>query len=211
VKKCSTCDLLKSESEFYKSKSKKDGLHSQCKACEAIKVHQRYLKTKDKAAENLKNWREKNRDRYNAWSRNWRATRKEKENAACRNYYQQNKAKIIERTVRNIKAQRMCNVRTRITHGFSTRMYQALKKRKNGHSWENIIGYTLKDLMSTLETKFQPGMTWKNYGRYGWHIDHIIPICRFNYTSFEDKEFKECWDLNNLQPLWATENLSKQN
>ena len=61
--------------------------------------------------------------------------------------------------------------------------------------------------MRHLETSFNNGMTWDNYGK--WHVDHIIPKNSFNYTSPEDKEFKECWELKNLQPLWAGDNLRK--
>ena len=52
-------------------------------------------------------------------------------------------------------------------------------------------------------------MTWDNYGE--WHIDHIIPISYFDYSSYDDETFKICWDLNNLQPLWAKDNLIKSN
>ena len=72
-----------------------------------------------------------------------------------------------------------------------------------------LVGYTLTELMEHLESKFQPGMTWDNYGE--WHIDHIIPISYFDYSSYDDETFKICWDLNNLQPLWAKDNLIKSN
>ena len=71
------------------------------------------------------------------------------------------------------------------------------------------MGYKLQDLKNHLESKFQDGMSWKNIGV--WHIDHIRPISSFNFESFEDIEFKKCWALNNLQPLWAFDNLSKGN
>jgi hypothetical protein len=61
--------------------------------------------------------------------------------------------------------------------------------------------------MQHLEKQFTEGMTWDNYGQ--WHVDHIRPMSSFNFTSLDDPEFKECWDLSNLQPLWETENLSK--
>ncbi len=50
-------------------------------------------------------------------------------------------------------------------------------------------------------------MSFENYGE--WHIDHVVPASNFSYDSFEDKEFKDCWALSNLQPLWAEENLKK--
>jgi hypothetical protein len=51
-------------------------------------------------------------------------------------------------------------------------------------------------------------MTWDNYGE--WHIDHIIPISAFNFNSPEDFDFKRCWALKNLRPIWAHDNLIKQ-
>jgi hypothetical protein len=50
-------------------------------------------------------------------------------------------------------------------------------------------------------------MTWKNYGK--WHIDHIRPISSFKITGIDCEDFKKCWSLSNLQPLWAFDNLSK--
>ena len=43
-------------------------------------------------------------------------------------------------------------------------------------------------------------MTWDNYGGY-WHIDHIIPCCRFDLTK-EEEQLK-CFHYTNLQPLFA--------
>ena len=74
-----------------------------------------------------------------------------------------------------------------------------------------MVEYTLKDLKEHLESKFIDGMSWKNHGRFGWHIDHIRPIDSFNITDYDCNDFKECWSLNNLQPLWAKENLEKSN
>jgi hypothetical protein len=54
-------------------------------------------------------------------------------------------------------------------------------------------------------------MNWELYMQGKIHIDHKRPIASFNFNSYKDKEFKECWALNNLQPLWAEENLSKGN
>lgn len=44
---------------------------------------------------------------------------------------------------------------------------------------------------------------------YGWHIDHKLPVASFNFDSPEHLDFKKCWALENLQPLWAKENISK--
>jgi 5-methylcytosine-specific restriction endonuclease McrA len=51
-------------------------------------------------------------------------------------------------------------------------------------------------------------MSWDNCNE--WHIDHIIPKAAFNYEKPEDIDFKKCWALKNLQPLWAKENHEKK-
>ena len=50
-------------------------------------------------------------------------------------------------------------------------------------------------------------MTWDNYGE--WHVDHIIPKSFFQFNSIDDVEFKMCWRLENLQPLWGKDNIRK--
>ncbi len=84
-------------------------------------------------------------------------------------------------------------------------------KNKKSKSINNILPWTIDELIKHLEKLFKPGMSWKNYGFYGWHIDHIIPDSSFHYTSVEDEEFQKCWALENLQPMWAEENLKKGN
>ena len=69
------------------------------------------------------------------------------------------------------------------------------------------LGCTIKELKIYLESKFQPGMTWENHGRFGWHIDHEVPLSSFDLTDRE--QFLKACHYTNLQPLWWNENLSK--
>jgi hypothetical protein len=54
-------------------------------------------------------------------------------------------------------------------------------------------------------------MTWENYGRDGWHVDHAVPDSWFEYSSVNDEGFIKSWSLSNLKPMWAKDNLSKSN
>jgi hypothetical protein len=100
-------------------------------------------------------------------------------------------------------------------HAVSGRMYAAIrkviKKRKMGVSTTKTLNdlYTEEEIMSHLESYFteENGYTWDNMSE--WHIDHIRPVSSFNYTTTECEDFKKCWALNNLQPLWAKDNLRK--
>lgn len=95
----------------------------------------------------------------------------------------------------------------KINHMMKNGIRRGLFHNING-KWSNYVDYSLSDLKKHLESKFTDGMTWKNHGVSGWHIDHIRPLCSFRYTDF-DNEFKKCWDINNLQPLWAKDNAYK--
>ncbi len=98
----------------------------------------------------------------------------------------------------------------RVNRAFSSHIRYALKKKehtKNNQRWVDIVGYNIEELMSRLEDQFQDGMTWDNYGE--WEVDHIIPISRFNFNGVTDWDFQRCWALENLQPLWQSENRSK--
>lgn len=103
----------------------------------------------------------------------------------------------------------MADPKTRISRGISQYICLSLKNGKQGYHWEDAVGYSLDDLMTHLESQFTKGMTWENHGKRGWHIDHIRPVADFNFESPDDPEFKECWSLWNLQPMWAKDNLSK--
>lgn len=86
-------------------------------------------------------------------------------------------------------------------------IHRSIGRCKAGKSWKSFVDYSLEDLMAHLEKQFHDGMTWENRGE--WHIDHIVPRSAFNYTSPSDPEFKACWSLTNLRPIWGKENIRK--
>ncbi len=99
----------------------------------------------------------------------------------------------------------------KLVKSLRNRVRQAIKGEKRpGHTLE-VLGCTPTELMAHLESKFQPGMSWGNYGKGQdkWHVDHIIPISWFDLTDPE--QFKKACHYTNLQPLWQTENVRKNN
>ncbi len=86
-------------------------------------------------------------------------------------------------------------------------IWASIKEDKGGRSWEEILPYNFEELKEHLRKQFKPGMSLDNHGE--WHIDHIKPRSSFDVDSIDDPELQECWALDNLQPLWAEENLRK--
>ena len=101
------------------------------------------------------------------------------------------------------------NPKNRLARGISSYVSLSLKKGKQGYGWEKTLGYNASDLTTHLESQFKKGMSWTNYGRGGWHVDHIRPVRDFNFESPDDEEFKQCWSRWNLQPMWESENVHK--
>jgi len=99
--------------------------------------------------------------------------------------------------------------KNKVTFNFSRRMRKSLSGIKESKSWENLVDYKLEDLIKHLEQKFKDGMSWENYGE--WHIDHIKPVSSFTIDDVDSEDFKKCWSLENLQPLWAYDNIKKSN
>ena len=62
-----------------------------------------------------------------------------------------------------------------------------------------------------IEKQFRNGMTWELFMQGKIHIDHRIPKSLFNIQGIKSKGFKACWKLENLQPMWAEENMKKGN
>ena len=75
--------------------------------------------------------------------------------------------------------------------------------------WEKRLGYTGRDLYDRLNSLMTDGMSMDALLSGDIHIDHIRPKASFIYQSVESAEFAKCWALNNLQPLWKTDNLTK--
>ncbi len=106
-----------------------------------------------------------------------------------------------------IKNKLKTNNEFRLRFNFSSLFRYHFKNKKGGSTFE-ILGYSVFDLKNHLQAKFDKNMNWDNYGSY-WHIDHIKPASLFNHEN--TNELKKCWELDNLQPLEAIENMRKGN
>lgn len=108
------------------------------------------------------------------------------------------------------------DVNFRISRLMSCNMWKTLKTGKKKKHWETLVNYSADDLRIHLESLFTEGMSWDNHGVWcgglenpKWHIDHKKALCEFNIKYTSGKDFKECFALKNLQPLWGIDNIRK--
>ena len=168
-------------------------------------------------------YRKKNRDKINARYRKWYKNNPEHQKKV-KEYREKNKEKLLKyfeeyrkkpehkkkfnlymkNWINNkLKTDPHFKLKMQLTH----RIYLALKVKgisKSKRTME-LLGCTVEELWKHLESKFQPGMTKENYGK--WHVDHIRPCASFDLT--DPKQQSICFHYTNLQQLWAKDNIRK--
>jgi len=113
----------------------------------------------------------------------------------------------IEKAYRRVLLRQNNQIEQRLANRLRKRFEKAFKCRKPSRVCMELTGTSVAGLRAHLESLFKSGMTWENYGFWGWHIDHIKPICTFDLKSSEQQ--RACFHYSNLQPLWQAENLAK--
>lgn len=205
VKTCTKCgnEYPATAEHFHRRQASSDGFASRCKSCcreyrckHPQNLHDYYVSHKEECIERCRRWRLAQPDfnqRYLEYRQNWLAVNADR----------------VRETTRRYRHEHCQTPEHRLNRAVSRGISKSLEDGKNGKHWEDLVGYTLADLVAHLEPQFTKGMTWDNYGE--WHIDHIKPVSHFCYENYDDPGFEICWSLWNLQPMWAFENASKGN
>lgn len=153
----------------------------------------------EKAREQRKKYRQANREVLNKKKNEYKKRRLAVDPAY--------KAKTQEHK-RNSKKKRMANDYTyKLSVRLRNKVYLTLRKTHKYYHGLELLGCTVDEARQHIENQFQPGMTWDNWGQFGWHIDHITPIASFDLSV--PSEQKKCFHYTNLQPLWWRDNLAK--
>lgn len=191
--KCAKCKVIKENTFFGKSGTSASGFKSYCKECR---------RKESSRKEYLKQWRENNRELKAQLDREYRLKNPDKIKASrSTEQYRKRKAETDKQyrlRCANIPSKKMAwRLRSMISSAVKNKNFKTFK----------LLGYTSNDLVKHLEGLFTNGMTWDNYGKNGWHIDHKKPLVLFDLE--DQNQIKEAFSLENLQPLWGSENCSK--
>lgn len=198
-KYCYKCQEIKSLRNFSKDSSRTDGYTNSCKLCRQKMDKIYYRKHTDERALYYQNNKETILKKKTVFYKKHQkrllkeATAYNKTHRGEKTTYMRNKRKM------DIRFRLGCLARTRI--------WYALMGNKKSLSTMFLIGCEIDYLMYYLQCKFKKGMTWDNYGRNGWVVDHIKPCASFDLSKPEEQQ--KCFHYTNLQPLWAKENHKK--
>jgi hypothetical protein len=226
TKKCTKCGKELPLDQFYKKKLKNGSVGRQCYCKYCVKIFNitwrkdnpekvraakaRWYKNNSvKVRAVTSEWQKNNPEKVRARNIRWRKDNPNKRRAAVANWKKNNPEKVRAQGTRRAKERRVCDPNFKIKQNIQRAIRMALNGRNRSiHSIE-LLGCSIEYLRSYLEQQFSPNMTWDNYGLYGWHIDHIIPLSYFDFTDPEQQ--RRAWHYTNLRPLWAADNLKKNN
>lgn len=212
-KTCNKCQSFLATREFGRHSKCAFGFNVVCRRCVKASGRERYLANPDKISGAAKAWAAANPEKAREKARERQRRRYAKSGDLI-------KAQRAKRRLMNIDAERakkraaarkrrLCP-KARIEDAIRAGVINRIRVgRQSGKRTFETLGYTAEQLMAHLERRFEKGMSWENFGRGGWHIDHETPLSAFNYTSPDHLDFKRAWALRNLRPLWEPENLRK--
>jgi len=225
TKKCTKCGEEKPATTeyFHANDGGKYGLRGMCIPCWRERVRElikrpeiienrkknavEYVKS-GKAAKSSREWRKKNPQSAKMSAMRWRNKNKEHNREVQRKWRDANRDKCRAKQRRadaNLQTKPYHVIKKRL----KARLRQMVKKGTVLGSSEKIFGFTRAELLTSIENKFTNGMSWEALIQGEIHIDHKRPVSSFNITSIDDPDFKICWGLDNLQPLWAKDNYLK--
>lgn len=233
---CSICREVKPLTAFHLARSQKKGVRSECKVC-GLAWNQRYYQGPIGRIIRRK-YRDRNREKENAQQTARRAakrsllpvvvrpTREQIKKARHRRRYLKHREQL-KRKSREYRLANLDRIRIRksehqrrrratdpafaMAHRLSCRIRMAVKAQSGikARKSMDLLGCSVPDFILYLESKFETGMSWENYGKGPgkWEIDHIIPCALFDLTREEHQ--KRCFHFSNQQPMWALDNQKK--
>ena len=155
---------------------------------------------------------------YIEWDRKRQSSKEYKEQVNTRQKSQQHheyqrkyrqrpevKAKNAERH----RARKNNDIQFRLGQLLRARLYGALKNKTKAGSAVKDLGCSVNELKKHLQSLWQEGMSWDNYGKGPgkWQIDHIKELRFFDLTNRE--QFLIANHYSNLQPMWYEDHIEK--
>lgn len=213
---CRKCLKEKDQSLFNKRMARKNGLHPHCKSC--VKEYKREYNSRLDVQIRTAEYRKKNRKPYKkqkptpAQLLARREAQKTPEAKAARKEYLA-RPDVRERVLhlRRLRYQKKGRSVAEVIDGrMRVMIRRSLRTGKNNKSWRSLVDFSIEDFRSHMERQFTEGMSWDRFLSGDIEIDHILPVSSFNIVGPDCSEFKACWSLGNLRPLWKEDNNKKR-
>jgi hypothetical protein len=193
MKQCITCSETNPD-QFYPRALK-------CKKCCIARQREWALQHPEKVQKYFEKFKKENPERYKLSKRKYFEKNRE---LLCRksNEWRKTHREYWNQYIRDFKQR---NPNYMLSEKLRARIRSALKGTPRSSDIQTLLGCDYTTFRQYIQSKFQAGMTWNNFGE--WHIDHIRPCSKFDLTY--SSEQSKCFHYTNMQPLWAKDNLQK--
>ena len=189
---CRECKVERPKTAFRKNRRK-------CKDCG--RAHNRAYRRNEHGNQKAKTWASENKEQMTKLQAEW---------------HQKNKDKINKKYVERYHS----DINFKMKQCIKRRILGAMKSKGNKKKGKTVkyLGTSIPDFVKWFSYCFEfidEKMSFDNHGKY-WHIEHVVPINKFDlcFDENDDPEkcndaVKLCFSWFNLMPLCGTENISK--
>jgi hypothetical protein len=159
--------------------------------------------SREEARAKIKNWKSQH-DKEN----------KEKLKEYRKEYY--SKEDKIEMRRSRTKKWLNSNPSAKMAQVLRHRLRTALKDQdtEKRESISELLGCSFDDFIKYIESKWESGMSWDNYGAWvhgeppKWNLDHVRPCASYNLEILSEQ--RNCFNYKNIRPIWGNENYQKR-
>lgn len=198
LKICTKCNIEKPTCDFYKSNKNPHNFRTHCKLCMNQNSMKNYSNNKDKYLAKNKEYRQLNTERIKLRRKKYL----EKNPDSFKKWLEKNR-EHRKNYINNYNS----NPLNKMKNSLRSRINELMNKKYENPKTIDLLGCNYEFFISYIESKFELGMCWANYGYRGWHLDHIIPLS----SAKNENELIKLFHYTNLQPLWSLDNLKKSN
>jgi len=168
---------------------------------------QYYRDHSEKIKKRGKQYREDHDKELTQWHKQYSKTHSVEKKKYNKQYQKDHAEELSQKKTQYVKLRKQKDPGYKLSYNLRSRLNYALKSNYKVGSAVKDLGCSITDFKQYVEGKFQESMTWDNYGKYGWHLDHIIPLAKFNLQDFQ--QFRIACHYTNYQPLWRNDNIAK--
>lgn len=161
-------------------------------------------------SDKVKIYKEQNKDKKKISDKKYAQKTKVIQNARKKAWAKANPDKVKKAKYDYVKRKLNFDPLYKLKHYITCAIRQSFKR--NGYSKKSktavILNCSFEELKKYIESKFEDWMSWDNYGlyngelKYGWDIDHIIPIS----SAKNEEDVIKLNHFTNLQPLCSYTN-----
>ena len=154
--------------------------------------------------------RQKNLEKFKEYHKNYNLNNKEIIKQKRDIWYSKNKEKVIKWNINYSKEREQVDIIYKYSRYIRKIIGNSFKRNNKFHKnskTEQILGCTLEFFINYILNLAPKGTKLEDFGKFGFHIDHIIPLS----LATSQEEIEKLNHYTNLQPLWWSDNIKKSN